>query len=72
MTQSTIEAVQAQSSLQNATPRELYIDMVKRCVLNIPYVDVEVDPIQPYGRLRSAILKLPGRRGCHVAPPAHV
>ena len=67
MTQSTIEAAQAQSSLQNATPRELYIDMVKRCVLNIPYVDVEINPIQPYGRLRSAILSMLQKGGIQLA-----
>jgi hypothetical protein len=36
---------------------ELYIDLVKRCVLNLPYVDVELNAIQPYGRLRTLLLK---------------
>lgn len=38
--------------------RLMYIDLVKRCVLNIPYVDAELNPIQPYGNLRKAILSL--------------
>jgi hypothetical protein len=38
--------------------RLMYIDMVKRCVLNIPYVDAELNPIQPRGRLRRAILNI--------------
>jgi len=36
--------------------RRLYIDMVKRCVLNIPYVDAELNPIQPHGRVRKLVL----------------
>jgi hypothetical protein len=38
--------------------RLMYIDLVKRCVLNIPYVDAELNPIQPHGKLRKAILSL--------------
>lgn len=38
--------------------RAMYIDLVKRCVLNIPYVDVEINPIQPHGALRKAMLDL--------------
>jgi O-methyltransferase len=38
--------------------RLMYIDLVKRCVLNIPYVDAELNPIQPYGKLRKGILSL--------------
>jgi hypothetical protein len=38
--------------------RLMYIDLIKRCVLNIPYVDVELNPIQPYGKLRTAILSI--------------
>jgi hypothetical protein len=38
-------------------PRKLYIDLVKRCVLNLPYVDAELNPIQPHGRFRSLVLK---------------
>lgn len=34
----------------DTTPRALYIDMIKRCVLNIPYVDAEINPVQPLGR----------------------
>ena len=37
-------------------PRLMYIDLIKRCVLNIPYVDAEINPIQPHGRLRKAVL----------------
>lgn len=29
------------------TPTDLYLDLVKRCVLNVPYVDVEINPINP-------------------------
>lgn len=43
---------------QTLDARLMYIDLVKRCVLNIPYVDAELNPIQPYGRLRKAILSL--------------
>jgi hypothetical protein len=42
---------------------------VKRCVLNIPYVDAEINPIQPHGRLRSAVLagfKMAGIQLAHV------
>ena len=39
-------------------PRLMYIDLIKRCVLNLPYVDVELSPIQPYGRLRNAVLSI--------------
>ena len=39
-------------------PRELYLDMVKRCVLNIPYVDAELNPIQPFGKFRKVVLQL--------------
>jgi hypothetical protein len=50
---STVEdAVDADPQLA----RQLYIDLVKRCVLNIPCVDAEINPIQPYGRFRSAVL----------------
>lgn len=38
--------------------RTLYIDLMKRCLLNIPYVDVELSPIQPYGRVRRGVLGL--------------
>lgn len=38
--------------------RLMYVDMVKRCVLNIPYVEAELNPIQPHGKLRAAILAL--------------
>jgi O-methyltransferase len=43
---------------QIADARQLYIDMVKRCVLNLPYVDAELNPIQPHGSLRKAVLGL--------------
>ena len=45
----------------------LYIDLVKRSVLNIPYVDVEINPIQPYGRLRSFVLKAFQAAGIQLA-----
>jgi O-methyltransferase len=38
--------------------QSLYIDLVKRSVLNIPYVDVEINPIQPLGRFRTMVLRL--------------
>jgi O-methyltransferase len=38
--------------------RLMYVDLVKRCVLNIPYVDAELNPIQPHGKLRKTILNL--------------
>ena len=36
--------------------RQLYIDLIKRCVLNVPYVDAELNPIQPHGWIRKAVL----------------
>jgi len=47
--------------------RKLYVDLVKRCVLNLPYVDAELNPIQPYGRLRSAVLRAFLRGGIQLA-----
>jgi O-methyltransferase len=41
---------------QISDARLMYIDLIKRCVLNIPYVDAELNPIQPHGKLRKAIL----------------
>ena len=41
---------------QEVDARQLYIDMVERCVLNIPYVDAELNPIQPHGRVRKLVL----------------
>ena len=49
------------------TPEQLYIDLVKRCVLNLPYVDVELNPIQPYGRFRSMLLALFRKAGIQLA-----
>ena len=49
------------------TPTQLYIDLVKRCVLNLPYVDVELNPIQPYGRLRATALGLFRKAGIQLA-----
>lgn len=37
---------------------QLYLEMVKRCVINLPYVDAELNPIQPYGTFRKAVLKI--------------
>ena len=37
--------------------RGLYLDLIKRCILNIPYVDAEINPIQPHGWFRSVVLK---------------
>lgn len=51
----------------SAAPRDLYIDMVKRCVLNIPYVDAEINPVQPHGRLRSVVLQGFKRAGIQIA-----
>lgn len=47
--------------------RQLYLDLVKRCVLNLPYVDVELNPIQPYGRLRTLVLRLFQAAGIQLA-----
>jgi hypothetical protein len=47
--------------------RDLYIDLVKRCVVNIPYVDAEINPIQPYGRVRAAVLALGRMAGIQLA-----
>jgi hypothetical protein len=48
-------------------PQQLYIDLVKRCVLNLPYVDAELNPIQPHGRLRRMVLGLFQRAGIQLA-----
>ena len=47
--------------------RSLYIDLVKRCVLNLPYVDVEINPIQPYGRVRTLVLRACDKAGVQLA-----
>jgi Macrocin-O-methyltransferase (TylF) len=47
--------------------RSLYIDLVKRCVLNLPYVDVELNPIQPHGRVRTVVLRGFSRAGMQLA-----
>jgi len=41
---------------ENLDARLMYIDLIKRCVLNIPYVDVELNPIQPHGKFRKTVL----------------
>lgn len=51
----------------DTTPRALYIDMIKRCVLNIPYVDAEINPVQPLGRFRSVVLQGFKRAGIQLA-----
>jgi O-methyltransferase len=48
-------------------PRQLYIDMVKRCVLNIHYVDAELNPIQPHGQVRKAVLGVLRNIGIQLA-----
>jgi hypothetical protein len=52
---------------QTLDARLMYIDLVKRCVLNIPYVDAELNPIQPYGNLRKVILSLFKRANIQLA-----
>lgn len=52
---------------QSANARQLYIDLVKRCVLNLPYVDAELNPIQPHGRVRRTLLELFRRGGIQLA-----
>jgi len=47
--------------------QQLYIDLVKRCILNLPYVDVELSPIQPHGRFRSIVLALFRKAGIQLA-----
>lgn len=47
--------------------RKLYIDMVKRAVLNIPYVDAEINPIQPHGSIRKVVLSLFRQAGIQLA-----
>lgn len=47
--------------------RLMYIDLVKRCVLNIPYVDAELNPIQPHGQLRKLLLGLCEKAGIQLA-----
>jgi hypothetical protein len=59
------------SDVQHLEARALYIDLVKRCVLNLPYVDVELNPIQPYGRVRSVVLKLFRAAGIQLAHHRH-
>src|SRR5882672_2596918 len=47
--------------------RQLYIDLVKRCVLNLPYVDAELNPIQPHGRARTLVLRIFQKAGVQLA-----
>jgi hypothetical protein len=55
------------AGVEGAIARDLYVDLVKRCVLNIPYVDAEINPIQPHGRLRSLVLRGFERAGIQLA-----
>jgi hypothetical protein len=48
-------------------PEQLYINLVKRCILNLPYVDAEINPIQPHGRVRKVILNLFRKAGIQLA-----
>jgi hypothetical protein len=48
-------------------PEQLYINLVKRCILNLPYVDAEINPIQPHGRVRKMILGLFKKAGIQLA-----
>lgn len=41
--------------------------MVKRCVLNLPYVDAEINPIQPHGQFRKAVLGVFKNLGVQLA-----
>ena len=50
-----------------SSAEQLYIDLVKRGVLNLLYVDVELNPIQPYGSFRSMVLKLFRKGGIQLA-----
>jgi hypothetical protein len=52
---------------ETSLARHLYIDLVKRCVLNLPYVDVELNPIQPGGKLRNRALQFFAQRGIQLA-----
>lgn len=53
--------------MTDETTRDLYLDLVKRCVINLPYVDAELNPIQPHGRARAAVLRLCQRLGVQLA-----
>src|SRR5688572_30101516 len=57
----------AASTTATSSPADLYIDLIKRSVLNLPYVDVEINPIQPFGRMRSAVLSAFRRAGIQLA-----
>jgi O-methyltransferase len=50
-----------------STAENLYIDMIKRSVLNIPYVDAEINPIQPHGSFRKLVLKVFRSAGIQLA-----
>jgi O-methyltransferase len=52
---------------QELDARHFYIDMVKRCVLNIPYVDAELNPIQPHGRVRKIVFGMLRRARIQMA-----
>jgi O-methyltransferase len=51
----------------DAILRQLYLDLVKRCLLNLPYVDAELNPIQPKGIIRRGVLKSFQRAGIQLA-----
>lgn len=55
------------TSRRNSSAEQLYIDLVKRCVLNLPYVDAEINPIQPHGRVRKVVLDLFRKAGIQLA-----
>lgn len=47
--------------------RELYLDLMKRTLTNLIYVDVELSPIKPRGWLRSKIIHALLQRGIRLA-----
>ena len=36
--------------------RDLYIDLMKRSLKNVPYLDAERNPIMPRGRMRRLLI----------------
>lgn len=52
---------------RSSEAQELYLELVKKCVLNLPYVDAELNPIQPRGALRKVVLSLFRRAGIQLA-----
>jgi O-methyltransferase len=68
----TPEAVVSAARLEKSTETSLYLDLMKRCVTNLIYMDVEYSPIMPRDPVRRMAIKLfdkAGLRLCRAKRP---